>query len=57
VSRQLAQRTARPSAPIRAGSIMYSLAHEGQTICMANQTGRRYPSPSGYSLIEMVNGA
>src|SRR3954471_5300870 len=39
VSRQAAQRTMRPSAPICAGSIMYSLAQDGQTISMANQTG------------------
>ena len=39
-SRQAAQRTMRPSAPICAGSIMYSLAQDGQTMSMANQTGR-----------------
>ena len=39
VSRQAAQRTMRPSAPICAGSIIYSLAQDGQTISMANQTG------------------
>jgi len=51
VSRQAAQRTMRPSAPICAGSIMYSLAQDGQTISMANQTGGSHSTtrPSCYS--------
>lgn len=45
LSRQAAQRTFRPIAPIRSGSSVYSLAQDGQTMIMtiASAAGRGLP--------------
>jgi len=55
VDLQLAQRTVRPSAPSRPGSIMYSLAQDGQTMSMANQPGGMRPAKA-YSSVHLVKG-